>query len=174
MVHGVVKRTKGFSWTALICTVAAVLCTGAALLSVASGDNITSDDPLISLSYLNGIFKTEIMGEVNDLVTQEMDSVERKFSDRISGIKNALEVSPSPAGTHRSLTLYGNDTGVIPANSEFLFVSGSAWAKEAGLLDVTTGTSVDPGTKLLENHLYAVIGEVTLFAESQSTLILSQ
>ena len=70
--------------------------------------------------------------------------------------------------------LNANESRSISSNSEFLFVSGSAWAKEAGLLDLTTGASVEANTKLLENHLYAVTGDLIIYAETESSLVLSQ
>lgn len=163
-------HSKSVTWTSVILVFAVVLCLSVLLGSVAVGDNITSSDPLISLSYLNGIFKTDLMSEIGDTVDAEIAALNKELTTSIDGVKNAIGNEPAPAATHSTVNVTGG-FATISKNSEFLVLSGSATADEAGLLDVTTGLPVAQGEALLENHLYLSLARVRIKSESTAKLL---
>lgn len=163
------KRT--LSWTAVLVTFAAVLCLAAVLIPVVSGENITLEDPLISLSYLNGIFKTELLSAVSDTIDAEVEALDDELTRKISGVRDAIGHVSSPSSTHSTISLPTGNSYTVGAETEFLLISGSAAAKEAGLLDVTTGLTVAQGEALLENHLYITVSPTSVVAESTAKLL---
>jgi len=163
------KRT--LSWTAVLVTFAAVLCLAAVLIPVVSGENITFEDPLISLSYLNGIFKTDLLSAVSDTIDAEVEALDDELTKKISGVRDAIGHVSSPSSTHGNITIPTGNTYTVGTETEFLLLSGSAVAKEAGLLDVTTGLPVAQGEALLENHLYITVSRTAVVAESTAKLL---
>lgn len=164
-------KLKPVSWSAVILAFAVVLCLAVVLGSVVHGDNITSSDPLISLSYLNGIFKTDLMAEVGDTIDGEVEKLNGDLTKKISGVRDAIGHVSSPAATHSTVTVTGGSAQAVSSGSEFLLLSGSATADEAGLLDVTTGLTVAKGEALLENHLYIASARVSVRAETTTKLL---
>ena len=165
-----VKKRK-LSWTAVLVSFAALLCVAAVLVPVVSGDNITSSDPLISLSYLNGIFKTDLLSSVSDTIDDEVEKLDGELTTKINGVRDAIGNVPAPAATHSSVTVSSGSSYTVSAETEFLLISGSAKAKEAGLLDVTTGSTVAQGEELLENHLYIAVSRTGVLAEGTVKLL---
>ncbi len=165
-----IKKRK-ISWTAVLVSFAVVLCVAAVLVPVVSGDNITSSDPLISLSYLDGIFKTDLLSAVSDTIDAEVEALDGELTKKINGVRDAIDNVPSPSSTHSTVSVPSGSNYAVSAETEFLLLSGSAKAKEAGLLDVTTGLTVAQGEALLENHLYIAVSRTEILADSAAKLL---
>ena len=166
------KKKKICSWNLWIICLTAVLCFAVVLGSVAFGDNVTDNDPLISLSYLNGIFKTDLMSEIGKTIENEVEDLNDDLLERMNDLRDAMGSVPSPASTHSTVTVSSGFTHSVSSGTEILVLSGSIAVNEAGLLDTTTGLAVMQKETLQENHLYIACSRVTLKAESTTKLLI--
>lgn len=132
-----------------------VLCLGAAL--AAGGD---AGDPLISLSYLNGLFREETDRAV-DLV---LDTADETMRDTAEDLLNEMsEEAIAAAGenfteTLQQITLNEHDT---LSGASGLSVTAHAGQIIANItlgtvVDATDGREISSGTILAVNHLYIV------------------
>ncbi len=133
---------------ALLC-ISAVLMTSA--LAVEAG---SSGDPLITLSYLNDVFLGEILGKVDS-----------KIAQRNSQIVQALGGTPSSGGSAGAVS--GDTFTVVTLSQgqllkgeigcEVMLRVGTATCESAsapGLIDETSGETLNNGGALVKNHLY--------------------
>ena len=165
------KVKKRGLWAAVSCAAAVLLFSVMILVSVAAGENATAADPLVSVSYLDKVFKGEIMTQLQKIVESEVAAMDAAMSQRISAVGNALKTPSAAANTHTEVTVPAGSSYSIAAGGEILVVSGSAGVKEAGLTDVTAGASVSAGGVLAENHLYVASARVNLTAETAVKLL---
>ncbi len=123
----------------------------------------TSSDPLVTLSYLTNKLKPQILEEVNT----NLDSVEATLSAeldaKISGFKADIESqsggsSGGTADTFSLVTLSQNQTIQCGVGTELLLRVGTASAagSSPALVDTTSGTSLNAGGAVEENHMYMV------------------
>jgi len=141
-----------------ICTVLALA--GLTALGAAAGGAGSRNDPLVTLSYLNDTFASQIMDkfdaeiiERNEKLTQNADS-----SDAVYAVVNLA------AGE----SLIGNP------GCEVLLRSGEVMCGDAptpGLVDTTSGGTLDGNAYLLSNHLYLMTDSRTVTARSDSVLL---
>lgn len=151
---------------------AAVVCVLTLAMAMASGSNITSSDPLVSLSYLNGTFKTQTLSEAQTAISTQSTQLETKLTQRINGVKTAAATQPAATATHTTVNIAANSSYVVPSGSEFLFLSGEAVAVAAGLSDLTDGTIVGAQGALQVNHLYAATTSVNIKATSSARILI--
>lgn len=148
---------------------AAVICVLVIVMAAAS--NITSSDPLVSLSYLNGTLKNQMLTELQTAINTKSTELEAKLTQRINGVRISSPTQSAASATHNSVGISANSSYTVPSGSEFLFVSGAAAVQSAGLSDLTDGVSVAVQGELLANHLYTATASVTIKA-SEATRIL--
>ena len=153
-------RKRKFSLRRLI-PVAVVLVLITAM-AVVSGSNITSSDPLVTLSYLNGTYKQQILQDVQTAMGSRASQLEAVLNQRIAAFQRTSGTSGAAATTHSAVSIPANGSYVVPAYGEFLFLSGAATAKAAGLTDLTAGTAVAIGESLQVNHLYSATTSVAI------------
>ncbi len=165
------KNKKSISW--VVALVLAVSCMGAVALTAISA-NSTSTDPLVSLSYLNGIFKERLMDDLKYTVEAEVASLEAELDHSIYNALNTFGSSSSETPTHETATIPEGSTFQIPAGTDFLLISGTTAPNEIGLTDATLGQGVAAGTPLVENHLYIASVPVYLQAKTMVTVLLSR
>ena len=151
---------------------AAVICAFLVLMVSVSGANVTANDPLISLSYLTGSFRTQMLDEMKQIFRDESASVTEKFSEHISAMKAALSSQEKTADTHIPVTVSEGTTYEIPSGAEFLLLSGSVSTLGTGLTDTTLGSAVGERAALSVNHLFVAAGAVTVQAEAEARLLL--
>jgi hypothetical protein len=163
---------KKRSWTAVVSVVVASVCCLTLLLGVAFGDNVTSSDPLISLSYLEGVFKTQLVGKVQETIDDELGSIRTELTRKINGVRNSMAGQSGTATTHNTQTLSKNSSYAVSNGAELLLISGSATVEGAGLTDITTGAAVTEGMALEENHLYVATGRVLIRTEDTAKLLI--
>ena len=159
------------SWSAAGVIVAAA-CSVMLLVGVAFGDNITSTDPLISLSYLENVFKTQLLGEVQETIDDELGSIRTEMTRKINGIRNNTAGQSGASTTHNTQNISKNSAYSVSSGAEFLLISGSATVEESGLTDITTGEAVPAGSALVENHLYVAAGKVILKSEESAKILI--
>ena len=150
----------------------AAVCILTMAMAVASGSNITSSDPLVSLSYLNGTFKTQILSQVQSVIDTESAKLDSKLLQRINGVKTASVTQSVPTATHTSANIAANASYIVPGGSEFVFLSGTAVTSASGLTDLTDGTAVAAQGELQINHLYSSASSVTIRATAASRILI--
>ena len=153
-------RKRKFSLRRLI-PVAVVLVLITAM-AVVSGSNITSSDPLVTLSYLNGTYKQQILQDVQTAMGSRASQLEAVLNQRIAAFQRTSGTPGTAATTHSAVSIPANGSYVVPAYGEFLFLGGAATAKAAGLTDLTAGTAVAIGESLQVNHLYSATTSVAI------------
>lgn len=141
--------------------------------AVASGVN-TASDPLITLSYLTGTYKTNLLSEVDTAVAAKQRQLSQEFSKQAEALKAGI-AAPAPAPVENdfeAVTLSAGQSVSLPAGGEALMLSGSAEAGAAGLTDTTAGSAVLSGGALTVNHLYVAADACTIRASGSAKLLI--
>lgn len=143
---------------------AALPLMGAAL---ATGQQGSQSDPLVTLSYLTEKAEPSILAQVDAKLAQQQsdltaklnqvaDSYIRQVEDRLNS--GGSIASPSGAASaYIVVNLAQGQELVGTAACEFLLRSGSAVCVSSsapGLIDMTAGTALSSGGALVQNHLY--------------------
>lgn len=108
-----------------------VLLTAVSFYAVAASAG-SQEDPLVTLSYLNGPFKQEVLAQVG---------------------------SGGASATYSVVTLSNGQTLNCGAGCEVLLRTGTAVCvagTDPGLIDTTQAKGLDGGSSLAANHLYIV------------------
>lgn len=144
---------------------ALILVTVLGLTAVVYGTN-TASDPLVTLGYVNGTYKTNLLGEVDAAIATKQRTLTSDLSAQISQLEQSLHTqNPAPAANDfTATTLTAGKTFPVSAGSEVLFLSGSATAGNAAMTDTTAGTVLVTGGAMAANHLYVAIGDSTIKA----------
>jgi len=127
----------------------AIFCVVAVLIggigAYAATNYGTESDPLITLSYLNGVLKPEL---------------EQKYIQQTKDSISALEsrVEAETGGAYVSVTVKANQTLTCKAGCEFLVRSGEAYVT-TGILNVTEGKELAANDWLMKHHLYMAISD---------------
>lgn len=131
------KKDRWLLRSAALLALSAVLMTGVSLAAEAG----SSQDPLVTLSYLNDTFFNTIMQRVDQKIAQQTGQA-------------------VPGGTASSfvvVTLNEGQTLTGGVGCEVMLRVGSAVCvapSDPGLIDETTGTTLANGASLAQNHLY--------------------
>ncbi|MGI5935539.1 MAG: hypothetical protein ACOX7I_01860 [Oscillospiraceae bacterium] len=150
--------------TVLILSIALALIIAAGLGAYAASNYGTSDDPLITLSYLNNKLTPELM---------------KQFDQKLDGAVSELEALlgfGSTADTYKLVTLNKGQVIKGSVGCEILLRIGSAKVSAAstpGLVDLTSGGTLNNGSALTSNHLYLVTieGHGITAAESSTKVL---
>ena len=108
----------------------------------------SSDDPLVTLSYLNSKFLPDLLGKVDEKIAAR----DKQLTDKLS--------RQSGGGTADSFTVVTLSSGQVlygQIGCEVMLRVGSASCVSAttpGLIDMTSGGTLDNGAALVKNHLY--------------------
>lgn len=161
---------------------AAVVC-AAALVTVAfaatSGAG-SQGDPLITLSYLNGIFSPKVEEQVETAVNNEkaehqasLDSAISQWDSKVQDAISKAGVSGGSGAVYQEVILADGKTLTVSEGCEVILRSGAAgWtAENVTMLDSTSGGELASGKNLAANHLYVSLGAGSIAAVggSQST-----
>lgn len=168
---------------ALIMAVAALILLAAAAMAAGEATPGGEGDPLVTLSYLEQVFK----GYITDLLHQELEektqAMEAELEERISALEEAGKEANAAAGTTFHLVeLWDGQTLTGVRGTELLLRVGEAQVvaqSSPGLVDTTTAGNLDNGGSLEKNHLYMVTipdngikakGHVMLIARGDYTI----
>ncbi len=148
--------------TALL-LVSFMLLTATAMASGAGSSN----DPLVTLSYLNSKFLPELLGKVDEKIAAR----DKQLTDRLAGQgQPGNGESFTVVALSNGQTLYG-DVGC----EVMLRVGGAVCVASStpGLIDATSGGTLDNGAALAKNHLYMMtISERGVRATAGTTKLL--
>lgn len=145
------KRWKPIFAVVLACALVAV---GAAAFAVGG-----SDDPLVSVGYLNKVFAPAVYEKVDKAVRDNEAALK---ADLDKAIDEKLQTSGSPGGDSASfqvVTLSRGQTLTGQVGCEVMLRVGTAVCvsdSAPGLIDTTEGTTLNHGGALQTNHLYMV------------------
>jgi len=137
----------------------AFIC-GASILAFATP--ATQDDPLITLSYLTDVFKTQV---TNDIKSVEQD-LTRKFNSQISELESQLQAgqggsnttSPGSASVFSVVTLKNGQSLTCSVGTEIMLRVGTANGSGTApaLINYTNCATLSSGAALATNSMYLV------------------
>lgn len=145
------KRWKPIFAVVLACALVAV---GAAAFAVGG-----SDDPLVSVGYLNKVFAPAVYEKVDKAVRDNEAALK---ADLDKAIDEKLQTSGSSGGDSASfqvVTLSRGQTLTGQVGCEVMLRVGTAVCvsdSAPGLIDTTAGATLNNGGALQTNHLYMV------------------
>lgn len=142
-------------------------------------------DPLVTLSYLNETFLTQILSKVDEKIAARSESLSKQIREQIAGTKRdiLIELGSSygdenggVAVSFAAVTLSAGQTLYGGTGCEVLLRSGSAVCYSEGksvpgLVDTTDGTTINHGSQLLANHLYMMTDERGVQAQEDVVLL---
>lgn len=132
--------------------------------AASSGSAGSSNDPLVTLSYLNGTFARQVQTMVNDAVTARKAELEQALGNAAAG-NGSVAVNPgssAPSGSgavFSVVTLSRGQALVGNVGCEVMLRVGSATCGSpdtVGLIDTTSGDNLTNGGSLVINHLYMI------------------
>ena len=138
----------------LAAAAAALLLTVGITALAAAG---TSENPLVTLSYLTDTFTNAVLSQTNTEIASAQATCERNLDAKIS----ALQTGSGSAGTG-AFSVVSLKQGQVLTGSvgcEVMLRIGTAVCVSdgaTGLIDTTTGGTLSGGSGLEQNHLYLV------------------
>lgn len=124
------------------------------------------DDPLVTLSYLNGPFTREVKTMVDQTVTERKGEMEQS-------LKNILAEGGGSGGVFQVVTLSQGQSLQCQVGCEVMLRVGGAVCganDSVGLIDTTAGTNLQSGGALVQNHLYMATIDGRWVAASSATV----
>lgn len=132
-------------------SLAAVAVMGATSALAAQG---SSNDPLVTLSYLTDVVTPQLLGQVDDVVDQN----EQALVAKLTALVESSDTTGSGAEATYTVVSLSAGQALSPAvGCEVMLRIGSASCvspSSPGLIDTTTGNTLDNGGVLVTNHLY--------------------
>lgn len=139
------KFAKALAFCMVIATLGGYIAMGAGAGS--------SDDPLISLSYIEGVLWPKILKEIDE----RLDGLSEGGGGPVFGGNEGS--APSGAAAFKSIQVFAGQTITGDEGSEMILRIGSATAVcpgENGLVDATDGLDLKNGGSVLKNHVYII------------------
>ena len=122
----------------------------------------TQDDPLVTLSYLTDIFKTQVVNEIKS--TEQ--TMTQKFNSQISALESQLQAgqggatatTPSSSSVFSVVTLSNGQSLTCSVGVEIMLRIGTAngTGTAPALVNYTDGTTLSSGSALKTNNMYLV------------------
>lgn len=138
---------------------AAVGLTAVVTAAAAAGTAGSSGDPLVTLSYLTGVFQPQVMEEVDQAVADNETQLKSDLDAAIEQWEDQLGQGSASSSTYQVVTLTNGQTLTGEVGCEVMLRVGSAKcvsSSSPGLIDTTAGTTLNNGGALVTNHLYMV------------------
>lgn len=123
----------------------------------------SSGDPLISLSYLEGTFRTKLMTLFEAWAGEDTDPLYREAVEKLDQIGKDHQSAEtgqewSYSEYHEQLSLKRGDKLTLSTGSGLIWMSGRGYTA-SGTVDVTTGTEPAEKTECITNHRYLAVTE---------------
>ncbi|MDR1329976.1 MAG: hypothetical protein LBK23_10285 [Oscillospiraceae bacterium] len=136
---------------------AAVIFGAGAGVIWAAGTLGTRDDPLVTLSYLNERFKTELIREFDEKIAKRSEELTAKVDAYLASAPSpGGDAASAPANVFSSVTLAKDGVIKFGAGAEVLPREGTAIFIGSRLPDATTGESLAGDAAMPQNHLYII------------------
>ena len=114
-----------------------------------------ADDPLVTLSYLDGPF----LERVRSLVDETVDARKAELEQALAEVLERGESEPDNGNVFKVVTLSQGQTLVGDVGCEVMLRIGTAVCgstESVGIIDTTSGSNLGDGKDLVTNHLYMV------------------
>ena len=111
----------------------------------------SSDDPLVTLSYLNEVFMEEVLGKVDQEISQRNQAIVKEMGGQTT------DATGGSVSTFTVVTLTNGQVLTGDIGCEVMLRVGSAVCVSAsapGLINETAGTVLNNGGALVTNNLY--------------------
>ena len=145
---------------------AAVILTGGISALAAAG---TSDNPLVTLSYLTDTFKKSILAQTDSKLAAAQSTYEAKLEQKIQSSGN----SGTTIGAYSVVRITNGQTLTLNKNCEVMLRSGTVQYSGNALTDTTSGGVLVQGNTVQKNHLYfSADGTAILQATSSVTILI--
>lgn len=145
---------------------AAVILTGGFSALAAAG---TSDNPLVTLSYLTDTFKKSILAQTDSKLAAAQSTYEAKLEQKIQSSGNSGTIT----GAYSVVRMTNGQTLTLNTNCEVMLRSGTVQYSGNALMDTTSGGVLAQGSTVQKNHLYfSADGTVILQATSSATVLI--
>ena len=155
-------------WLARLAGILLVSYTLLVVSVMAAGTAGSETDPLVTMSYLNETFMTQLMGKVDEKLTARDKELSDKLTAQVQQDTKALADkygagastgggSGELADTFTVVTLSNGQTLNGDIGCEVMLRVGTAVCvspSSPGLIDETDGTTIGNNAKLTQNHLY--------------------
>ncbi len=159
----------------IACTMLVAVIVGFAALASGAGSTAgTSSDPLVTLSYVDEIFRESLLSEVQKMISDSSANDAQRLNQMLAGFIAAMPRSTavsSAQSSYESVSLQVGQTWTFAEGQQFLLLSGSAVLTSNRLVDVTDGKSIASGAALAEDHFYTVPAEATVRAETELSIL---
>ncbi len=134
----------------IVCAVLAALLLGATAAYAATAAAGSQGDPLVTLSYLESIFKPQVEKMAEDAVSAHKDELQGALNDAVD--------ERAGTSTFAVVTLSRGQTITGKVGCEVMLRIGTATASggSPALIDTTDGSTLNSGGELVTNHLYMV------------------
>ena len=152
-------KTNKYLIGAGIALLAIALVVGAAF---AAGSYGSSDDPLITKSYLDSVFAPDILGQMREELTESESAVRGEIEEKAKEIEEMIDASQGLMTDDSSFSVVRLNQGQVLRGSigtELMLRVGSAvcYAESStGIIDTTTSTTLENGNSMQTNHMYMV------------------
>lgn len=150
-------------WKWILIAVAAAVMLGAGAAALAAGNAGSVDDPLVTLSYLNQIFAPRMNEAVDKAVSAGQASLKAELDRAIDRWAATVGGGAGGAGgssaTFSVVTLSSGQTLTGDVGCEIMLRVGTAtcvFSGTTGIIDTTSGGTLNNGGSLVTNHLYMV------------------
>lgn len=141
--------------------IAVAFISGASILAATTLG--TQSDPLVTLSYLTGKLKPQIMSDVSANISAAQSSMAPALNAQINQFKADIDAKLSGTAAQSSaafsvVSLNKGQTVTCGVGTELLMRLGTATAvgSAPALVDSTSGTTLSDGSTLVTNHMYLV------------------
>lgn len=139
------KKNKRILVTVIVIALIASLTAG----YIALADAGSSDDPLVSLSYLTGVFKPELLNEVDSRVNTKVSEA----------IASQGQTGTSSGYVYKAIEVFAGQSVLGGEGTELILRSGEALSVcpgMNGLVDATGGMDLKGGLAVSQNHVYII------------------
>lgn len=125
----------------------------------------STDDPLISKSYIDNTYRVQVMAEPNQLLKDSIKILEYKLNQ-------AAGTDPTEPKT---LRISQNGSFTAGSGSSFTLISGTASVSSlaGALIDVTDGKTLSSGSALSSGHRYVAAGNSSVAVKASSAAVLA-
>lgn len=152
-------------WFARLAGLLLVSYTLLAVTVLAVGGAGSESDPLVTLSYLNDTFMTQMLGKVDEKLVERDKVLSNKLDAQVQQDTQMLAEkygtsvvgNSGKADSFTVITLSNGQTLYGDIGCEVMLRVGTAScvaASSPGLIDETDGTTLEGGAALVKNHLY--------------------
>ena len=128
------------------------------LVALAAGVG-SKEDPLVTLSYLEGTYTDTLLKKADETLQQRNSELESSLKAQVDRLAGSGGTS---ASTYQVITLSKGQSLKGTVGTEVMLRVGTAGcyaASSPGLIDTTDGTDLAGGKALVKNHLYLMTVE---------------